>query len=499
MKKFYITTPIYYVNAEPHLGHTYATVSADVIARYYRLKLGKENVFFLTGTDEHGSKIKEKADQEGKKPKVFCDEVSDLFKNVWKQFEITNNKFIRTTDKEHISFVIDFIQKLKDNDALYEDYYEGLYCVGCEKFITEKELVDGKCPDHLIEPEIVKEKNWFFNLKKYLPQIQKLIQTDELIIMPEKSKKEVLGLIKQGVPNFSVSREKNKVQWGIELPWDSSQLIYVWCDALTNYVSAVDGKDWWPADLHVIGRDIVKFHALYWPAMLIAAGYELPKSEFVHGYFTVNGTKMSKTLGNVIDPLEMFKEYGLDATKYLILSQFPFGQDGDIEANKFIEKYNSDLSNGLGNLFNRVLSLVEKNCENKIPEKSNIKELESLISNTWKSYSKNMEETRRIDIILTEIWKVIHESDRIISEIKLWELVKSDSQKANEYLYSFLEVLRHISWMIIPYMQKTAQEMQKQLGNIEFEKKKTLDGAKEWGGLEPGIRLQKGNVLFMRK
>ena len=274
MKKFYITTPIYYVNAKPHIGHTYTTVAADVFANYYRLKLGKDNVFFLVGTDEHGSKIKEEADKEGKDTQTFCDEISSLFREVWSKFDISYNKFIRTTDKDHIEFVKEFIIKLKENGALYEDYYEGLYCVGCEKFITQKELIKGKCPDHLKEPEIVKEKNWFFNLEKYLSKIKDLIENDKLKILPDKSKKEVLGLIKQGVPNFSVSRERDKVKWGIELPWDNSQLVYVWCDALTNYISTESVKKWWPADVQLIGRDIVKFHALYWPAMLLAAGYE---------------------------------------------------------------------------------------------------------------------------------------------------------------------------------------------------------------------------------
>lgn len=499
MKRFYITTPIYYVNAQPHIGHTYTTIAADVLARYFRLKLGPENVYFLTGTDEHGSKIYQKAQEAGKGTQEFCDEVAGQFKHAWEKYNISHNKFIRTTDSEHKAFVQEFVNKIKDAGDFYEDEYEGLYCVGCEKFMTEKELVDGKCPHHLREPELVKEKNWFFDLNKYLPQIKELIENDTIKIMPEHSKKEVLGLIKQGVPNFSVSRNKEKVQWGIELPWDSSQLIYVWCDALTNYLSTQGPKDFWPAQVQLLAKDILKFHALFWPALLMSAGYPVPEKLFIHGFFTVNGQKMSKSLGNVIDPVDMYEEFGADAAKYLLLNQFPFGQDGDIQKDRFVEKYNADLSNGLGNLCNRVITLVEKNYEGVILMSDNAGEFKQQVETAWQNYIEAIEETHRLDKCIDVVRDLVGYCDKLISDVELWKLVKEDKSAADPYFYNLCETLRHISWMIKPFMPETSEKLQTQLGVVGYEIEKTLDSAQEWGGLQLGTKVAKGDVLFMRK
>jgi len=487
MKSFYITTPIYYVNAQPHIGHTYTTIAADVFARYYRQKLGEQNVFFLTGTDEHGAKVYEKAMAAGMQPQEFCDDVAQKFMNTWQKYNISNNKFIRTTDADHKAFVQDFITKLRDAEALYEAEYEGLYCVGCEKFMTSKELVDGQCPHHLKAPEVIHEKNWFFNLEAYLPKIKEAIESGDLAIYPESAKKEVLGLFKQGVPNFSVSREKEKVQWGIELPWDESQLIYVWCDALSNYLSAVHNEDWWPASMHLMAKDILKFHALYWPAMLLAAGYDMPERLFIHGFFTVDGQKMSKSLGNVIDPNEMVEEFGIDASRYLLLSQFPFGQDGDIDKKRFIEKYNADLANGLGNLVNRVVALVVKNYDGNVDAsfKTDNKAADALLAlldDKQAEYQKNIEETYRLDRCLDGVHEIISECDKIISETELWKLVKEDAQAAQPYFYVLLEALRMVARQLAPFMPETAEKILAQIG------------------AEAGsVTIEKKDVLFMRK
>lgn len=499
MDKFFITTPIYYVNAKPHIGHTYTTIAADVLARYYRLKLGDDKVFYLTGTDEHGSKIYEKAVENNMEPQAFCDQVSAQFKDAWEKYTISYNKFIRTTDSDHKAFVQEFVKNIYNNGDFYEDEYEGLYCVGCEKFLTEKELVDGKCPHHLREPEVVKEKNWFFNLEKYLPEIQKRIESDELKIMPEWAKSEVLGLIKQGVPNFSVSRNKEKVKWGIELPWDSNQLIYVWCDALTNYLSTAGPADFWPATVQFLAKDILKFHALFWPALLLSVGYELPEQLFIHGFFTVNGQKMSKTLGNVINPVEMYEEFGADAAKYLLLSQFPFGQDGDIQKDRFVEKYNADLSNGLGNLLNRVISLIEKNYDGLIPQGETLAEFQSKIEDSWKAYHYEMEKMYRVDKCLDIVQQIVTFCDKMISDTELWKLVKTDRDKASTYFYNLCETLRHIAWMIKPFMPHTSDEMLRQLGILAEEQNKLYNDALHWGIIGHNAKVDKGNVLFLRK
>src|SRR3989339_1492570 len=373
--KFYITTPIYYVNDKPHIGHAYTTIVADVLARFYRQEIGDKNVFFLTGTDEHGAKVAESAAKNGISPQEFTDRVSQEFKTAWQNLDISYNHFIRTTDKEHQKIVIDILKKLNDKGVLYQGDYQGLYCVGCEKFILESELVDGKCPDHNKVPEKLTEKNWFFSLQQFLPKIKKAIETGELFIYPESRKKEVLGLIdKQELPDFSISRSKKSVPWGIDLPFDANQKTYVWVDALSNYISALgypkskNFQKFWPADAQFLALDILKFHAVYWPAILMALDLPLSKL-YIHGFFTLDGKKMSKTLGNVIDPNELADKYGAEVSKYLILSQFSFGQESDIKLEDFPIKYNADLVNGLGNLVSRVTNMIELYLDGQLSSK----------------------------------------------------------------------------------------------------------------------------------
>ena len=459
-EKFYVTTPIYYVNDKPHLGHAYTTLAADILARYYRDKLGKENVFFLTGTDEHGTKIAQAAALAGKTPQVFCDETAALFKNAWENLGIKYDYFIRTTDKRHRESVDKFMQKLREKKTIYEGKYEGLYCEGCEKFMTEKDLIDGKCPDHKKPPVKLSENNYFFKLGNYLDKVKELIEKDEIKILPANRKNEVLSLINQGLEDFSVSREK--VKWGIPLVFDQRQVVYVWVEALQNYISAIgygdnekEFKKWWPADLHLMAKDILKFHAVFWPALLLAAGEKPPKEEFIHGFFSINGEKMSKSLGNVLDPNYLVSQYGVDGTRYLLMTQFPFGQDGDISEARFKEKYNADLANNLGNLVARVLNMIEKYCAGKIPKTVKSPKDFQKVNNCIENYL--------FDQALNEILNIVAWANQEIDKNEPWKLAKSQSQedrvKLEDLLSSLASLLCDLAQNLAPFLPQTAAKI----------------------------------------
>jgi methionyl-tRNA synthetase len=463
--KFYITTPIYYVNDKPHAGHAYTTLVADVLARYHRQK--GEETFYLTGTDEHGSKIAAAAEKNGLSPQEFCDKTSQAFKDAWQNLHISNDYFIRTTDPKHETAVKEIFKKLLDaktpagNSVLYEGEYQGLYCQGCEKFITEKDLVDGLCPDHRIAPQQLSEKNYFFRLKDYLPVLQEKIESGELQILPESKKNEALGFIKQGIDDFSVTRQN--VKWGIELDFAPGQVAYVWVDALSNYITALGYPDenndlwkFWPADVQLMAQDIVKFHALYWPALLLALNLPLPKTLFVHGFFTIDGQKMSKSLGNVIDPNDLVKTYGTDATRYLLLSQFPLGHEADLQVSAFKERYNNDLANGLGNLVARSTNLIEKNYNGQIKVEVD------------KSYMNDDKLDRcysefKFEEVLSLVKETITMLNQKIDNEKLWELVKVDSKKAEESLIYIVGKLLRLAEILAPFTPETAEKITKQL------------------------------------
>ena len=469
MEKILITTPIYYVNDKPHIGHAYTTLAADILTRFFRAQ--KKDVFFLTGTDEHGTKIAAAAESTGKSPQEICDENSQSFKLAWEKLGIRYDHFIRTTDKIHEKTVIDFLNELKEKNAVYEKEYEGLYCVACEKFLTEKDLVNGLCPDHKTEPKKISEKNYFFKLNDYLREVEELIKNGKLSIGPDNAKKEVIGLLKQGLEDFSISRQKDRVKWGIDLPFDKSQTVYVWVDALLNYYTGDGGKEfkkYWDEGqvIHLLAKDILKFHAIFWPALLLATDKKLPTKEFIHGFFTINGQKISKTLGNIIDPVEIVNKFGTDATRYILLSQFPFGQDGDVKEEKFVEKYNSDLANGLGNLLARILTLVTKykiqNTNYKVDQDTK-KEVEKVKNN----YIEDMLNFRLYEA-LEEIWKLISFCDEYIEKNKPWELLKSQkskvkSQKLETVLENLLYCISEISDLIAPFLPGTSERIKKQI------------------------------------
>ncbi len=470
-----VTTPIYYANAAPHVGSAYTTIAADVLARYWRGKGRK--VFSLTGTDEHGAKVAASAAKAGVEPQAFVDQQAKVFQQIFGTLDIAYDRFIRTTDADHIAGVQAFLTKLQaaktptGRPAVEKGKYEGLYCQGCEKFLTEKELVDGKCPLHLTVPEKVVEENYFFHLSDYLPALLAAIKKNEIRIEPKNAKQEVLGYFKQGLQDFSISREK--VQWGIPLPFDSTQTAYVWVDALPNYLTAIGyGKNpkqfrqWWHGEVvHLMARDILKFHTVYWPALLMAVGEPLPARIFAHGYFTVNGQKMSKSLGNVINPLDLVGKYGVDGTRYLLLTPFPFGQDGDLPVNQFTTKFNADLANGLGNLVSRTTNMVASYLGGVV---KNVDAQKSLAK------ADKLTEKLAFSQALQEIWQTVAWANQIIDRAKPWSLAKSekaaDKKQLGTLLADVVAELREITRAVAPYLPVTAAQLHKLLHAKHIEK-----------------------------
>ena len=502
MNNYYITTPIYYVNSKPHIGHAYTTIVADILARYYRFKLGQENVLFLTGTDEHGAKIEQSAEKAGESPQEFVDKVAFEFESAWNGLNISYDDFIRTTQERHESVVTNVLEKLKEaktpkgNDFIFKGSYEGLYCVGCEAYKKEDDLVDGKCPDHDKVPELLKEDNWYIKLSDFEDVLKEKIEKDEIRILPIERKKEVLSFIEHGLEDVAISRQQ--VKWGIEVPFDKEQTIYVWVDALINYISALgypDGEKFekfWPANIQLLGKDILKFHAVIWPAMLISAGIETPKDLFVHGYFTIDGKKMSKTLGNVIDPNDLVKDFGSDAARYLIVSQFPFGQDGNVNLEEFKVKFNADLANGLGNLVSRVLSMSEKYCESKVPNKQYTAEVN--LEKLWSTVDANYKEYKIFEN-LKEIWSLISWCDGYIAETKPWALAKEEKfEEVNQIVYNLIEILRHLGWLVDPILPVTSKEILRRVSESNC----SFDQAIVVGKTQAGDPIDKGDPLFLR-
>lgn len=473
-KKFYLTTAIPYVNAPPHQGFALEVVQADTIARYHRLL--DEGVYFLAGTDENALKNVQAAEKEGITTQELVDRNSQKFYDLKKALNLTYDDFIRTTEKRHVEGSQALWKACKKED-IYKKKYKGLYCVGCEAFYTKKDLVNGKCPEHKRQPELVSEENYFFRLSKYQDWLEDLISTDKLKIIPQIRKNEVLSFIRRGLEDFSISRTIERTHgWGIPVPGDPSQIIYVWFDALANYITALGWhkndrlfQKYWPADLHIIGKGITRFHAIYWPAMLKSAGISLPKEEFVHGYITVEGEKISKSLGNVIDPFELVKKYGTDAIRYYLLREIPSYGDGDFSERRFKELYNADLANGLGNLVARITTLTQKFFDGKIPTRTQNpfqKPHTALIKKelqTWKDYNEALKEYR-FNEALSSVWEFIQTCDKYIDQEKPWELAKSKNERLNQVVYNLLESLHQIAWFVLPFLPETGKQIAKRLG-----------------------------------
>jgi len=517
---FYITTSIAYANASPHIGYAMEICQADVLARYHRMK--GDDVFLLSGTDENGSKIKKTALEKKIEPQKFVDEISAKFQLLLDTLDISNNDFIRTSDKvRHHPVAQNIWNKLVEAGDIYKNSYEGFYCIGCEAYLTEKDLIDGKCPNHQKTPEKIKEKNYFFKLSKYSKTIQEKIESEELEILPESRKNEILNVIKSGLRDISFSRPKKVLDWGVPVPNDDSQTMYVWCDALTNYISALGYGEkefekepspeaselgsfskFWPADIHIIGKDILRFHTAIWPAMLLSADLPLPKKIFVHGFITSDGKKMSKSLGNVVNPFEVIDKYGVDALRYYLLREIPSGGDGDFSYERFEEIYQADLANGIGNLTARIITLGTKIENWKSPfEKEGWEDLLKVkIENSWLNYKKSLNNFK-LNEALEIVRKLMSVCDEYIEEKKPWQLKGKEKEK-EKVIYNLLESLRHIAWMIYPFMPEIAMKIFAQLFANENDKKKELNKnlkeAQIWGGLKPGTKIEKGEILFPR-
>jgi len=459
---FYITTPIYYTNGPPHLGGAYTTIAADIFARWNRLKGRK--VFFLTGTDEHGQKIQEIAEKTGKKPKEFVDEIVKQWKEAFKLLNVSNDFFIRTTNPKHEKEVQNMLQKLYDKKLIYKGYYESYYCIGCEQYLTKKDLINGKCPLHKTKPELKKEEAYLFKLSQFQNKLLNLIKTGKYKILPEKRRKEIIAFIKEGLEDVSISRLRSKIYWGIPLPFDNNHCTWVWPDAFWNYVSGlkINNKfeEFWPPNLQLMAKDILRVHSTIWPALLLGMGYKLPKTLFVHGYFTVEGHKMSKSLGNVIDPVELVKKYGADAVRYFMIRNIAFGEDGDVSEKALIERYNNELANKLGNLISRVSGLIEKNgiekCENKLIKKLNLRKIENFIDNYF------------LDKALSEIFSFIDVCNEYVQTKRPWET------KNKKVLFELKESILKITELLSSFIPESSEKIIKQFSSKNIKKGEIL-------------------------
>jgi len=506
-KTFFITTPIYYVNDVPHIGHAYTTIAADVAARYKRL--AGYDVFFLTGTDEHGQKVQQAAGQAGREPQAHVDDLHVRFKELWKAFNISNNDFIRTTEERHKKVVAEILQKLYDEGEIYKDSYEGWYCMPDERFWTEKDLVDGNCPECGRKVDKIKEFNYFFKMGQYRDWLVDHINKNENFIQPRSRRNEILGFLKKPLDDLCISRPKERLPWGIPLPFDDQYVTYVWFDALINYISVhghlkqIKDSDYWPAAHQLIGKDILTTHSVYWATMLKAIGLDLPQNIFAHGWWTVNGQKMSKSLRNVVEPNHLIDQFGVDVIRYFLLREVPFGLDGDFSHKALIGRINSDLANNLGNLLNRTLTMLKKYFKGELPKldlkgdedapliaKSAevIKEVDALYGEL--AYSK----------ILAKIWEFLDAGNIYINDTAPWNLAKTDDGKKRlaTVLYNAAEACRVIALLIAPFMPETADKIMEQLGIDTPVDKQGLDSLKKWGWIKAGTQTHPGAQIFPR-
>ena len=506
-KKFYITTPIYYPSDKLHIGHSYCTVAADAIARYKRLQ--GYDVMFLTGTDEHGQKIERIAKSQGVTPKQYVDKVVSGIKDLWKEMDISYDKFIRTTDDYHVKAVQKIFRALYDNGDIYKSHYEGWYCTPCETFFTEYQLVDGKCPDCGRPVEKVKEEAYFFRLSKYQDALIDYIESHPGFISPQSRQTEMIAnFLKPGLEDLCVSR--TSFTWGIPVEFDPGHIVYVWVDALSNYITALGyGSDddslyqkYWPADLHLVGKEIVRFHSIIWPAILMSLGLPLPKKIFGHGWLIIDGGKMSKSKGNVVDPKVLVDRYGLDAIRYFLLREVAFGQDGNFTNEALIQRINSDLANDLGNLVSRTVGMIQKYFGGTLPYEQTGTDFDLDLIRTAgdvvKKYETAMDQLQLSDA-LTELWVLIRRTNKYIDETQPWVLCKDPDRQPElaAALYNVAESIRIISILLQPFMTQTPKKIWAQL-NIKDERLTAWEAVTQWGLLARDLTVSKGETLFPR-
>ncbi len=501
MAKRYLTTPIYYVNAEPHIGHAYTNLATDTLARYYRLK--GDEVFFLTGTDEHGEKVEHTAKEQGQEPQNFVDGVVKTFQQLWDDLELTHSDFIRTTDQRHVKAVQQIFQQLYDQGDIYLDTYEGPYCIHCEAYWTAGRLdEEDNCPDCHREVKYISEESYFFRLTKYLPELQKYLEENPDFVRPEGRYNEVLKLLDQGVEDLSISR--TKFSWGIPVPFDTEHVVYVWFDALLNYLSGIgypgaEFSQWWPPEIQIIGKDILRFHAVFWPCMLMALDLDLPRRIHAHGWWTLRGDKISKSLGNVVDPRDLADRYGKDALRYFLLKRIPFGADGTLSDQDIVEVINGDLANNLGNLVNRSLTMVKKFADGVIPqqpEQATDNDLSNLAQKIRAEFIDEMENAS-FDRALKAIFQLVAETNRWLQEKAPWKLNReTDGEQLDFILYNICESINEVAYLIEPVMPDSSAQIRQRLGLTE--KNKAPLNERSWGELQGGEKITIGQPLFPR-
>ncbi len=509
-KTFYVTTPIYYVNDNPHLGHAYTTIVADALARFHRIK--GETTLFCTGTDEHGDKIVKAAARHGQTPQEFVDAISGRFRDLWPKLQIANDRFVRTTDPDHIRVVQAIMQRVYDRGDIYFGEFGGHYCTGCERFYTEKELVNGLCPQHLKKPDFIKEKNYFFKMSRYLPWLKQYVQDHPDFIRPERYRSELLGMLESGaLEDLCISRPKSRLSWGIELPFDKDYVTYVWFDALVNYVSILgwpDGEDYktfWPGE-HLVAKDILKPHGIFWPTMLKSAGLPLYQHLNVHGYWLMRDTKMSKSLGNVVDPVRMTELFGSDAFRYFLLREMHFGADANFNYDAFIGRVNTDLANDLGNLFSRVLSMTAKYEDSIVPQprdktdddRAIMDECEDALHSYLRLFG-GVQFARALEAL----WELVRALNKYVDTQAPWTLAREGRQeRLKTVLYVLLACMRKIALMLWPVMPAAAETMLVQLGqDVERGVCPDISIDEEincFGGLYPGTRIAPASNIFPR-